>query len=197
MASLQVKVDTEASRNVLPLHLFRHLYPVHIDKTGHPSGLNASNTWLTAYNGTQIPLFGSLHGLIIWQPSSPSAQPYQIDSCWYVADTPDPVILGLPSCERLEVGKMNHTVKVIQDTSHHPCPTPAPVTPKKTALIKSTEDLTRKFPDRLQGIGQFPGEYTIRLCDNAQPGIYAHWKCPISIHPKVKTEFDNISLCFL
>ena len=75
MASLCIKVDTGASRNILPLHLFRHLYPNCIDKTGQPTGLNASNTRLTAYNGTQVPLFGSLYGPIIWQPGSPSAQP--------------------------------------------------------------------------------------------------------------------------
>ena len=124
--------DTGASGNVLPLCLFRHLYPDCIDKIGHPPGLNVSNTRHTAYNGTQIPLFGSLHGPIIWQPGSPSAQPHQINSCWYVADTPGPAILGLPSCERLEVVKMNCAVKVILDTSHLPGPTPAPATPKKT-----------------------------------------------------------------
>ena len=32
MASLRVKVDTGASRNVLPLHLFRHLYPNGIER---------------------------------------------------------------------------------------------------------------------------------------------------------------------
>ena len=148
MASHQVKVDTGASRNVLPLCLFRHLYPNCIDKTGHPTGLNVSNTRLMAYNGTQIPLFGSLHGSIIWQPGSPSAQPCQINSCWYVADTPGPAILCLPSCEKLEVVKMNCAVKVIQGTSLLPGPTPAPATPKKRAPIKSTEDLIRKFPDR-------------------------------------------------
>ena len=105
MASLQVKADTGASRNVLPLHLFRHLYANGIDKTGHLTGLNVSNTRLTAYYDTWIPLFGLLHGPIIWQPGSPSAQPHQINSCWYVADTPGPAILGLPSCERLEVAK--------------------------------------------------------------------------------------------
>ena len=91
-ASFWVKVDTAASRNVLPLHLFRQLYPNCIDKTGYPTGLNESNTRLTAYNGTQIPLFGLLHGPIIWQPGSPSAQPHHINSCWYV-QTP----LVLPS----------------------------------------------------------------------------------------------------
>ena len=177
---------------VLPLHLFRHLYPNHIDKTGHPTGLNVSNTRLAAYNGTHIPLFGLLHGPIIWQPGSSSAQPHHINSCWYVADTPSPAILGLPSCERLEVVKMNCAVKVIQGTSWLPGPTPSPPAPKKIVPIKSTEDLIKKFPDRFQGIGQFPGEYTIRLCDNAQPVIHASQKCPISIHPKVNEELDKM-----
>ena len=110
IASLQVKVDTGASRNVPPLFLFRHLYPNCIDKTAHPTGLNASNTRLTAYNGTQIPLFGSLHWPLIWQPGSPSAQPHQINSCLDVADTPGPAILGLPSCKRFEVVKLNCAV---------------------------------------------------------------------------------------
>ena len=148
MASLWVKFDTGASENVLLLHLFRHLYPDHIEKTGDTSGLNVSNTRLTAYNGIWIPLFGSLHGPIIWQPSSPCAQPQQINPCWYVSDIPGPAILGLPSCQILEVVKMNCAVKVIQYTSHLPGPTPAPATPTKTAPIKSTEDLIRKFPDR-------------------------------------------------
>ena len=71
-------------------------------------------------------------------------------------------------------------------------PTPAPPTPKKTAPIKSIEDLIRKFPDSFGGIGQFPVKYTIRLHDNAQPVIHAPWKCPISIHPIVKAELDKM-----
>ena len=87
---------------------------------------------------------------------------------------------------------MNCSVKVIHNTSHLPGPTRAPPAPRKTVPITSTEDLIRKFPDRFQGIGQVPGEYTIRLCDNAQPVIHAPWKCPISIHPKVKAELDKM-----
>ena len=83
-------------------------------------------------------LEGQLHGPITWQPGSPSVQPHQINSCWYVADTPCPVILGLPSCEGLEVIEMKCTVKVIQDTSQPPSPTAAPPTSKKTAPIKYT-----------------------------------------------------------
>ena len=191
MASLQVKVDTGASRNVLPLCLFRHLYPDCIDKTGHPTCLNVSNTRLTAYNGTQIPLLGSLHEPVIWQPGSTSAQSHQINSCWYVADTPVPAILGLPSCERLEDVKMNCAVKVIQVTFHLPGPTPAPPAPKKTVPIRSTEDLIRKFPDRFQGIGQFLGEYTIRLHDNAQPVTHVPQKCTIPYILKLRQNWTR------
>ena len=161
-------------------------------KKSHQTGLNASNTRLTAYNDTWIPLFGSLHGPIIWQPGSSSAQPDHINSCWYVGGTPGPAILRLPSCKRLEVIKMNCAVKVIQDTSQLPGPTQTPPAPKKTVPIKSTEDLIKMFPDRFQGIGQFPGEYTLRLHDDAQPVIHAPQKCPISIDPRVKAELDKI-----
>ena len=95
IATLWVKVGTEASRYVLPvLCLFKHLYPITSTKQ------DASNTKLTAYNGTQIPLFGSLHGSITWQTGSPSVQPHQMNSHWYVAGIPSPAFLGPPLCER-------------------------------------------------------------------------------------------------
>ena len=152
MASLWVKVNIGGSVNVLPLCLFRHLYPNGIDKTGHPTGLNMSSTRLNAYNGIQIPLFGSLHGPISWQPGSPSAYPYQINSCWYVADNPDLPSKGSHHVRDWKSSKLNCAVKVIHDTFWLPGPAPAPPTPKKIAPIKSTEDLIKKFPDRFQGI---------------------------------------------
>ena len=144
---------------------------------------------------TMVPRYPSLNCFIGLSSGSlfPSAQPHQINSCCYVADTPGPAILGFPSCERLEVGKMNCAVKIIQDTVCLPGPTSAPPTPKKTVPIKSTKDLIKKFPDRFQGIGHFHGEYTTRLHDHTQPVIHAHQKCPISIHPKVKAELDMMA----
>ena len=49
-----------------------------------------------------------------------------------------------------------------------------------------------KFLHRFQGIGQFPHEYNIKLCDNAQPVIHVPRKCPISICTKVKAELDKM-----
>ena len=115
-ASLCIKVNTEARGNVLPLYVFQCLCPNWIS----PTGLDHISTRLTAYNGSHKPLYGTLHGPIIWWPGGPGAQPHKVNSYWYVADTPCPAILGLPSCERLAVVKMNCAITVIQpDTCFH------------------------------------------------------------------------------
>ena len=55
-ASLQIKVNTGAGGNMLPLHVFQHLYPNGIKTAGLPTGLDHVSTRLTAYNGSHIPL---------------------------------------------------------------------------------------------------------------------------------------------
>ena len=63
-ASLCIKVDTRTGCNLLPCHVFQHLYPDHISPTGLPTGLDHVSTRLTTYNGYHIPLYGALHGPI-------------------------------------------------------------------------------------------------------------------------------------
>ena len=157
-ASLCIKVDTRAGGNVLPLHVFRHLYPDQISPVGLPTGLDHINTRLTAYNGFHIPLYGALRGPITWQPNCPGSCPHRVKSYWYVADTPGPTILGLPSSEKLAVVKMNCAITVRQPSIH-----PAPVTttaatnkpatvPEAAKPIRSTDDLIKEFPDRFKAL---------------------------------------------
>ena len=72
-ASLCIKVDTGAGGNMLPLHVFKHLYPNWISPAGLPTGLDHVSTRLTAYNRSHIPLYGTLCGPFIWQPGGPGA----------------------------------------------------------------------------------------------------------------------------
>ena len=113
-SSLHVKVNTGAGGDVLPFHVFQCLYPNQISPDDLPTGLDHVSTRLTAYNRSCIPLYGALHGFILWWPGGPGAQPHKVNSYWYVADIPGPAILGLPSCKRLEVVKMNCAITVIQ-----------------------------------------------------------------------------------
>ena len=96
-ASLHVKLNTRAGGNMLPLCVFWHLHPDQISSAGMPAGLDHISTRLTTYTGSHIPLYGALCGPIIWQPGGPGVWPCKINSYWYVADTPGPAILGLPS----------------------------------------------------------------------------------------------------
>ena len=183
---------------MLPLHVFWHLYPDQISPAGLPTGLNHISTRLTTYNGSHIPLYGALHRPITWQPDCPGSQPHRVNSYWYVADTPGPAILGLPSSEKLAVMKMNCAI-MVGWPSTHPAPvsttaaTTRPATaPEAAKSIRSTDDLIKEFPDQFKGISRFPGKYKIRLCHDAHPMIHAPRKCPFTLCPKVKEHLNKM-----
>ena len=197
-ASLCIKVDTGAGGNVLPLHVFWCLYPDHISPVGLPTGLDHVSTRLTTYNGSHIPLYGALHGPITWQSDYPGSWPHRVNSYWYVTDTSDPAILGLPSSGKLAVMKMNCAITV-RWPSTHPAPasttaaTIKPATVSEAAKsIRSTADLIKEFPDWFKGIGRFPSKYKIRLHHDAHPMIHAPRKCPITLCLKVKEHLNKM-----
>ena len=114
---------------------------------------------------------------------------------WYIADTPGPALLGLPACEKLAVVQVNCAVGMTQPdrsltgtapTQAARATKPPTARTSKSKCIKSTDDLTREFPDRFTGIGKFPGEYKIQLSPDSHPVIHAPRKCLIALHPKVK-----------
>ena len=169
-ASVHVKIDTGSGGNILPLHLFQQLHPKQTSPDGLPIGLDPVQTKLTAYNGSPIPMYGVVHGPILWEPNTPGAQPHMIHSYWYTTDTPGPALPGLLACEKLAVVQVNCAVKTTQPNRSPTGTTPTqaaratkPPTAKtlKSKCIKSTDDLMREFPDRFTGIGKFPCEYKI------------------------------------
>ena len=180
LQKVKVKVDTGAGGNVMPLRIFRQLHPEKIDSTGRPVGLTQVRTRMTAYNGGEIPLYGTLAAKTEWEPAHDEGTRH-VKTRWYVADTAGPAILGLPSCNRLGVVTMNCSVEV-RKTAPRAISGP----------IKTTEDLIKEYPDRFEGIGHFPGDYKIHLKEDAQPVIHPPRKCPIAIRPKVKAELDKM-----
>ena len=60
VANLRGKVDTGAQGNLLPIRLFRQMFPERVDKTGRPPDgtLKPSTVVLKAYGGTNIPHLG-------------------------------------------------------------------------------------------------------------------------------------------
>ena len=92
------------------LRAFAKLFPNRIGKKGLPTGLRKCRTRLTAYNGTNIPQLGALDTKITWKDKD-SKQSTSMNTTWYVANTPGPAILGLPSCSRLGIVHLNCAVE--------------------------------------------------------------------------------------
>ena len=142
-ASTRVKVDTGAGGNILPLRLFRQMYPDQVCPDGLPKGLTSTQTQLTAYNGTRIPQHGALDTWTRWKPHN--ERPQHLRTRWYVADTQGPAILGLPSSQRLGVVTMNCAVHLKTSASQwQQANNEPPSSQQKLPLIQNTAELSMR-----------------------------------------------------
>ena len=195
-ANIQVKVDTGAGGNVLPLYLFHQLYPEWVNSTGTPTGLQQTNIHLSAYNSTRIPQHRVLDTWTRWKPHD--SKPCVLNSQWYVADTDGPAILGLPASKKLGVVMMNCAICFKKPLHTHSIALErqqitrdlAPLNPEKLPPIYSTADLRKEFPDHFEGTGKFPVKYHITVKPDAKPVIPAPQKCPIAMRSHICTELD-------
>ena len=187
-ASLWCKVDTGAGGNVMPLWAFAKLFPNQLMKTGMPTGLRKCNTKLRAYNGTNIPQLGALETPITWKDEE-TKEVNKMDTTFYVANTPEPAILGLPSCSRLRIVNLNCSVQLRKHGQ------PIKICKEREKVkqeINSKDDLIKAYPDRFEGIGKFPGTYYIYLKEDAIPVVHTPRKCPIAIWPLVDKKLDKL-----
>ena len=93
---LKVKVDTGAQGNILPLRIYRNMFPDQVDENGFPTETAPSCTKLTAYNGTQIPQYGVCSIKCSYGDK-------ETEAMFYVADVAGPAICGLPTCCQLNL----------------------------------------------------------------------------------------------
>ena len=193
-ASLQCKVDTGAGGNMMPLWAFVKLLPNQLTKTGMPTGLWKCNTKLRAYNGTNIPQLSALDTPITWKDEETKVV-NKMDTTFYVADTPGPAILGLPSCSRLRIVNLNCSVQLRKyGQPIKTCKEREKVKwdMKNLKLINSKDDLIKAYPDRFEGIGKFPGTLHIYLKEDAIPLVHTPQKCLIAIRPPVDKKLDKL-----
>ena len=84
------------------------------------------------------------------------------------------MILGLPSCRKLNLVTLNCAV------SKHPPP------------LNSKEDLQRLYPDCFKGIGKFRETFHITLDPGVTPVVHAPRRCPIHIKDDVRNEINQM-----
>ena len=172
-----------AGGNMMPLRVFAKLFPNWLMETGMPTGLQKCNTKLRAYNRTNIPQLGALETTITWKDEE-TKEVNKMDTTFYIADTPGPAILGLPSCSRLSIGNLNCSVQLRKHGQPiKTCKEREKVKQdmKNLKPINSKDDLIKAYPDRFEGIRKFPGTYHIYLKEDAIPVVHTPQKCPIAI----------------
>ena len=187
--SLRCKVNTGASCNIMPPCIFAKLFPRCITTDCRPTGPHSCDTRLTAYNGLNIPQFGTLDTATEWTPKG-HQHSKDLQTRWFVADSPGPAILGFPSSSKLGIVQLNCAVKL---TSR--CDPPSQPKKPTTYYAKDRCDLTsppnisknliKPYPNQFQSIGQFPGTYQITHCDDSKPVEHVPRKWPIALWPLV------------
>ena len=167
--NLRGKVDTGAQSSILPLRTFRNIFPQHVDSKGLPTTTTPSSTKLTAYNGTPIPQYGTIAFPCGYQSSWSTCE-------FYIADTPGPVIFGLPTCTALGLVKLNCAVEAETSSSEQ--------------MIRSLDDLQRTYPDRFTGIGKFATAQKLTLNADATPVLHPPRRAPVQLRDEIKAELD-------
>ena len=93
-----------------PLSLCKTL-PQSVNKNWNAHRITKMNTKLRAYNRTKIPQLGALETTITWKDEE-TKEVNKMDTAFYIADTPGPAILGLPSCSRLRIVNLNCSIQL-------------------------------------------------------------------------------------
>ncbi|KAK6175040.1 hypothetical protein SNE40_013581 [Patella caerulea] len=100
---IQFKIDSGAFGNLLPIGVYRKLYPKEkLDKFGHPSGLHRENVKLVAYNGSQIEQYGKC--LLTVKNRNKN-----LETFFHIVPSEVP-ILGLPTSEALGLIAVNCSI---------------------------------------------------------------------------------------
>ena len=149
--ALKAKLDTGAQGNVLPLRLYRRMYPQNITPEGFPKPgvLEQSQTVLTAYGGAKLIQHGKCKIPCNFKGRKSVAT-------FYVTEADGPAIIGLPTSLELNLVTLNCSLEQssVLDISQRPNEVPP---------VKDKDDLMNRYPDCFDGIGKFQGQYHITV----------------------------------
>jgi len=124
---LKTKLDTGEHGNILPIPLYRQMYPHNLDDHGSLRPVSSSDVILTAYGGSKIKHHGTVTILCSYKGENARAS-------FYVTDTLGPAIIGLPTSTDLKLLTLNFSIEEND-------PTPRNSTVSKEQPIKDKQDL--------------------------------------------------------
>ena len=179
--NLEIKLDTGSGGNTLPLRTFRQMF----GKIPPGDILKPEPTIsLTSYSGDNILCLGSLELNLSTKRHLPTLHKF------FVVDVNGPAILGLKSCQSLQLVKID--VSSIDKTVPTNKQDISKTTNTQNCKINNLDDLVQLFPDCFDGVGNFQGEETLHLKPNAEPSVDPPRRCPINLKNAIKKELNTM-----
>ena len=178
---LKAKLDTGAQGNILPIRIYRRMFPHNLTTDGfpNPGALHQANTILTAYGGARITQYGTCTIPCEYKGT-------QTKATFFVTAADGPAIIGLPTSLKLKLVTLNCSLQ-----KEAPNESPTPDTSSKR--VKDKEDLIAQYPECFNGIGKFEGKYHITLDPAVPPVIHSPRRVPISMKDDIKRELDDMA----
>lgn len=157
--------------NILPLRLYRRMYPQNLTSIGFPKpgALENSTTELTGTCKIRPCEFEGRKSVALF----------------YVTDAEGPAIIGLPTCLELDLVTMNCSVQ------KNPSPE-AKCNPVPAKSVKDKDDLTSQYQDCFDGIGKFQGQYHISVDLSVPPVVHAMRRVPLNLPDDIKNELNEM-----
>lgn len=154
---IKFKIDTGAMCNTIPEYVF--------DAMTKKPKLKKTNTKLTGYSGSRVPVKGKCDMLIEHNNRMTIMEFYIVK----VANAKP--IIGLPTSRTLQLINIHKDVSEINS--------------------KGT-DLLENYKDVFTGLGLVAGEYHIELREDAKPTIHPPRKVPLSLMPRLKETLEKL-----
>ena len=179
---LLCKVDTGAEGNVISLSTYKSLFPQSsCNPGGIPTCLSPSSTIITGFGGHVVSHHGTCTLKLAYGGSCKSYP-------FHVVDADGPTILGLPTCEDLNLITMNFCITTQEEIS-------GPSTPPKPVCDPdpvAKEQLLKQYQDCFEGIGCFQGEYHITIDPAVPPVVHPPRRVPEALKEPLKKELDSL-----
>jgi hypothetical protein len=174
--TLKLKLDTGAEGNILPLRIFRKMFPEKMDANGYPRKDAVrvdTGVRLTAYNGGNIPQYGVTSLACQYRQSA------WHNVSFYIADTDGPAILGLSSCRSMKL------VDIRCDENIHEVKTSGG---KETSL----DSLKQNYPGQFDTIGNFKQPLHLYVDPEVSPVVHPNRKYAIQRKEAIRQELDRM-----
>ena len=166
-ATRKAKLDTGAQGNILPLRLYRRMYPEYLKR----EAVQQSPTVLTAYGGRKIKQHGKCAITCEFNRR-------RTEAIFFITEAPP--IIGL------NLFTLNCSLQKNLAEKTHP-------THEKNVPIKDKDDLVKQYAGCFDGIGKFQGQYHITGDPSMPPVARAQRRVPLNLREDIKHEVDDMS----